>query len=364
MRVRFFLGGSAALIALGSGCGSDDAGDGGASVPLAEVPAKFASAACAALDACFGPAAAGLRGAEDCVTSLTAQLADALPTIQDGIESGRAHYAAAEMGACLAAMRDSGCELGEALESEACHAALDGRVELGGECENDLVCAGDAHCKSMAACPGICTAGGVAGAQCEDDAECAAGLACSADTLRCYEPAAAGQPCTGSAGCTTGLFCVGGDEESGKSGVCRRAAELWSAPLGTLCDPGAGVLCEPGAACAFQGIATPSPLMLCVREVESGADCSVAVPDMCPDGDYCAVPAGSLDGTCTPLPADGESCGTWAFEPGTALCAPYTRCEAGTCRARKALGSSCQVGSVCLSESCVANACAAQGACG
>jgi hypothetical protein len=366
MRFRLVPAYLFATVALGSGCGSDDSGGSAASVPLAEVPAKFAEAACAALDDCYGTEAKWLLGGEDCVTNVSDQHDDSLQTIESGIDSGKVKYSGDKIEACLAEVRAQGCDFGIAIESEVCRAAIDGTVELGGDCQNDLECVGESYCKSGAACPGVCTAREAVGANCEEDGQCATGLACAVDTKRCYEPSGAGDLCGGSEGkaCGPGLFCVGQDEQSGQAGNCRVLGELLTAASGASCDIQAGPFCASGVSCSIQSFDGTNAVMECVAEVASGAACKIAFPDMCPDGEFCDVPEGVLDGTCKVMPAAGQACAIAPFDTEPSLCAPYTRCEAGTCKARQPSGASCQIDAVCLSESCVAGKCAADGACG
>jgi hypothetical protein len=366
MRARFVAVSWLALAALGSGCGSDDSEGGASSVPLAEVPAKFADAACEAIDACYGAETAWIFGGESCVTNLENQLEDGLDTIEDGIDAGKVKYAGDKLEACLSEIRAQGCDVGEAIDGEACRAAIDGTVELGGDCDNDLECVGDAYCKSSGACPGTCSAREAVGATCEMDSQCAAGLACAPDTQRCYELAGAGDLCGGSAGtaCGPGLFCIGQEEQSGKQGNCRALSEVLTAATGATCDLQAGPLCASGVSCAIESFSGTTATMTCLAEVASGAACKISFPDMCPNGEYCDVPANMLDGTCKVLPGEGAACAIAPFETEPSLCAPYMRCDAGTCRARQPMGASCQTDEVCLSETCVAGKCAADGACG
>jgi hypothetical protein len=366
MRVRLVPVYLLSTLALASGCSSDDSDAGGASVPLAEVPAKFADSACAALESCYGAEAEWLLGGESCVTNVTKQLEDALPSMEDSIAAGTVKYAGDKVEACLAEIRAQGCAFGEAIDGDACRAAIDGTVALGAGCQNDLECVGDAYCKSSGSCPGTCTAREAVGATCESDSQCQGGLACAVDTQRCYELAGAGDLCGGSEGtaCGPGLFCIGQDEQSGKQGNCRALSEVLTAAAGASCDIQAGPLCASGVSCAIESFAGGSLVMSCMTEVASGAACKISFPDMCPDGEFCAVPANTVDGTCTKLPASGEACAVPPFETEPSLCGPYTRCEAGTCRERQATGASCQVDEVCLSETCVAGKCAADGACG
>jgi hypothetical protein len=89
--------------------------------------------------------------------------------------------------------------------------------------------------------------------------------------------------------------------------------------------------------------------------------CSLAVPDVCPEGQYCKLlPDTIAGGTCTVLPADGQPCAEAIAGPE---CAPITRCENGTCRSLKASGASCQSDDSCYSDECVAGSCVIETPC-
>lgn len=353
-------------LALFSGCGSDDDSSGAPSIPLSEIPKELADAGCAAFTDCFGSAADWLFGGEDCVTRLETQVGDGLPSIEDSLAAGRTRYAGDKVQACLDEVRAAGCEIASALESDACRAAIDGTVAVGGECEFDHECAGEAYCKSSGACPGTCTAREAVGAACDDNDHCAVGLACAEDTKRCYQPASAGDPCGGSDGkeCAFGLFCAGQDEQSGKAGTCRTLSDVLVHAAGEACNPDAGELCSSGTSCVLDGVDGQTPKFACVAPATAAGPCKPGFPEHCPGGQYCMVPSGTIEGTCTELPGDGQPCAVPPFGTEPTLCAPYTRCESGNCRSLQHVGSSCQTDAVCYTEHCVAGKCAPGGACG
>jgi hypothetical protein len=107
---------------------------------------------------------------------------------------------------------------------------------------------------------------------------------------------------------------------------------------------------------------TPSLELECIAPVASGAACRLAFPEACPLGEYCSPVPDTLEGTCVPLPVAGESCAIGALDQNQ-LCAPYTRCENGTCRALQNIGGTCAADSTCYSQYCLNGKCAADGAC-
>ncbi len=79
----------------------------------------------------------------------------------------------------------------------------------------------------------------------------------------------------------------------------------------------------------------------------SGGGCTLAVPDMCPSGEYCQLGAPSQ---CTALPKNGEPCaGGLILKPN---CQAYNRCVNGTCRAMGINGNTCVDDKECYSGFC------------
>jgi hypothetical protein len=82
----------------------------------------------------------------------------------------------------------------------------------------------------------------------------------------------------------------------------------------------------------------------CQSAAASGGTCALAIPDMCPPGEYCGAK------NCTPLPQNGEPCATGIiFKP---TCKAYNRCVNGTCRAMGANGNTCVDHKECYSGFC------------
>ena len=354
-------------MALGAGCGSDDSGSEKKNVPIDDVPEMIASEACAALSDCYGAELSWVLGGEDCKTRVQAQFEDAISALEASIEAGRTTYDGTRIEACLAAVRAAGCNVGEAFESDVCRSAIDGKVETGGECAFDHECSGDAYCKSSSACPGTCAAAEAVGGNCETNDQCSVGLYCASDTKRCYQPPAAGDLCGGSEAteCAPGLFCAGAND-SGKAGNCRALSEVLVKADGEACNPDAGELCVSGLTCTLDTFdpATSAIAWKCAARAASGAACKAGFPEHCPNGEFCELAQDSLDGTCRALPEDGEACAVPPFGQTPTLCAPYTRCESGTCRSLASIGAACQDDAICHSEHCLAGTCQAAGACG
>lgn len=366
MRYRFVPVWVSALALTAAACGSDDdGGGGGENVPLSEVPARYAASLCQALEACFGTDLNLLLGAEDCVKRFGDQLDDGIAETQKAIDDGKLRYDGTKVGACLTAIESAACNAIEIAAEDECQAALDGLVEIGGDCDSDMECAGSAYCSASGSCPGTCTERGQVGASCDGDGECAPGLACATTDGRCYQPAAAGDLCgpTAVESCDLGLVCVGANQDTNQPGNCRTYSELLVAKLGDSCDLIEGPYCEPHLSCVIESFSASGAVMTCQERVQSGAACKPAGPDMCGQAEYCQVVAGTLDGTCTKLPGDGEPCGAEPFNQTPSLCAAYTRCDGGTCRALAGLGQSCGADEVCHSENCSGGVCKLGGSC-
>ena len=159
------------------------------------------------------------------------------------------------------------------------------------------------------------------------------------------------------------LFCLGEDEDQGQPGNCRTIDEAFSRGAGEPCLVDAP-LCQAALRCVIEGVdtTTGSITARCGSPVASGAACKIAIPDMCQSGEYCAVAANALDGTCTRKPGAGSPCIARGNDPPE-ICAPGTRCDGGQCRPRQKLGGSCQADAVCYSDHCSGGSCASAGAC-
>jgi hypothetical protein len=265
---------------------------------------------------------------------------------------------------------------------------LDGTVVVGGDCSSNAECKGtDTYCKSSGQCPGSCAPRESAGGPCSANDDCqpalncgrrcaSTGEACSRNNDcpdqncervgRCFAPAGAGDRCEGATEprCGDGLFCLGAENDSGQSGNCRTIDEAFSSTTGERCYFGGAPLCSGNLRCIVQGIdtTTGSIQTSCGPAVSSGAACKIAIPDMCPADEYCAVPRDALDGRCTRRPAAGSPCATQGSDPPS-ICARGLACDGGQCRQRQRLGGSCQEDSGCYSNYCASGACVSSNGC-
>lgn len=366
MRAALRLFGTSLSISLLLGaCGGDsDSGISGSAVPIEDVPKLYAGAVCKAYESCFGGMLQVFLGGESCQTNYETAIGDELPRIKQAIDGGTVVYDGKKVEACLSAIEKQGCSLeGEPAE---CTAAMDGTVEVGGDCQMDMECkGGDTHCKVAAACPGKCAKKELAGGGCDGDSDCAAGLKCSEATQKCIAPAAAGAACEGDGTapeCTPGYFCIGSNDEAKQPGTCKTFTEAFSGKSGDACFFDGKPACSSDLRCIVQSFDTTTTKIVtaCGAPFASGAACKIAIPDGCPVDEYCKVPQNSIDGTCTPRPGAGQDCAK-LFEDD--LCAAGTRCENGVCRALQHLGAQCAIDDVCYSGNCVNGGCAPAGSC-
>ncbi|HEU5074292.1 MAG TPA: hypothetical protein VFU02_08965 [Polyangiaceae bacterium] len=290
MLKRTLLASSVPLMLLGA-CGGDSDDDGGfdAGLPLAEVPAAYASVFCDLTERCnpfFKAFIPGNECEDYFISTLNAQGFD---DIVDAVEDDRAIYNGEKMQDCLDELSARSCdEIGDP-DPESCDEAATGTVERGGDCTTDIECEGDSICQFSDGCPGTCTGKLNAGDTCSGDDQCDDGLVCSGDTQRCVAPAQEGDDCDGGVAppcASDALFCLGDDEEAGTAGTCHAADEVFTGKPGDECDFEEGPLCEDGSACAIVDL---DPLTLeCVEVAESGEDCPFGAPNSCEAGSYCA----------------------------------------------------------------------------
>lgn len=359
------VGASLAFVACGGSSTSDlnggAAGSGGAAgIPLADVPAKLASTYCSLYEKCYGPLSALFSPGEDCVTRTQRSIEDgSFSKLQGEIDAGNAVYNADKAQGCLDELAARSCDKLLQRDSPACDATVEGTVDIGGDCTIDADCKGKAYCKAGASCPGKCAALQSAGGDCQTDDQCQDGLACDETTKKCVTPAAKGQPCKGGSepDCAPPLLCIGDDESKGQTGTCVDWHDLLTAKAGASCDFLNNQWCENGIPCVAQSVSpTGAVTATCGQKVAAGAACKAAVPDQCPDGQYCALQPQSIDGTCTPLPKEGEACAGL----GGGTCGAYLRCDASsqTCKPLQRLGEACTDDMFCYSNHCASGGCA------
>ena len=370
MQLGTWFGISASLFGLGLvACGSEDDDGFVQSVPLQEVPAKYAGALCQAYSACLGPLAEIYLPGEDCVQRTTDMVEDGWGSIEAGVEAKRIKYDGTKLDKCIAELEARTCDELLEREPEACSAAFEGTVADGEDCSQSEECLGLAYCSFDGSCPGTCQARETTGGACKSDSQCASGLVCSKATERCVTPAGEGEPCGGAEPeCVPGFFCKGANEDDGTPGTCRGFDEVFAGGAGDACSITETQLCAPGFACGIDAVTAEGVLeATCTAKVGSGDACQIAFPDMCPPDEYCNVPGGlpvTLEGTCTARPEAGEDCAAATpFDMVGTICAPYARCDGGKCRALAGLGESCEGSAVCLSEHCQGGACVSGDAC-
>ncbi len=352
-------GGSSGSGGSGGSSASGGTGGGGTNTPIDDVPEIYAKAQCDAVKDCFGDILDVFTQGEDCEAATTAAIADELDRIKASVDSGKTVYDGTKVQDCVSQLSDQGCSsFGAKIDD--CEAILVGQVELGGECQLNDECAGDAFCKFDGSCPGTCTALLDVGAPCGDDDECKTGLSCEGN---CVEPGGAGDRCGGGVepDCKPGLFCLGDDDTTSTAGNCRTIDEVFSGKVDDVCSFESN-LCDPSLSCAVMSVDAQNMLHLqCVTKATTGQPCRLAIPDMCGNDAYCDVPMNMLEGTCVARPGAGQPCAMPQF--GEATCAPNTRCDGGTCKARAHLGADCTDDPVCFSESCDNGKCVSKSSC-
>jgi len=143
----------------------------------------------------------------------------------------------------------------------------------------------------------------------------------------------------------------------------KKGDEVLAAGNGQACDPVAGELCDPEHVCVIQSADANGIIATCMPNVASGAGCTAAFPDQCPDDEYCQIEPSMLEGTCVPRPGVGEACGRGPFATEGSICAASTRCNGGRCREPATLGEVCSADQACLSERCRDGACVSTDSC-
>jgi hypothetical protein len=346
------------LIVTGLFLSCSDSGSSGGSVPIDDLPAKYAAAFCAALQNCVGPAVFSLYlGGNDCVDVTTKRLENGtFALLKQKIAAGTIKYDGTKAQACFDTLGSLTCDGLLQRDQPECLAAMDGVVALGGDCDINEDCAGSAICQSSAGtCPAKCVALLTAGQACSADGDCVSGLQCSSETKLCVKPAALGENCEyGSPPCSPGLLCLGKDYPTPKTpGVCRSPADAFGAAVGTACDPVAGTLCTAGASCVADHIDLVAAKLVwtCVTigSYPAGGACKPGFPEACTTGNYCQKGTQLIDGTCTALPDAKQPCGAgFSSTP----CQPGAVCVSNVCENYAANGVSCTGNDMCYSGYC------------
>ncbi len=233
---------------------------------------------------------------------------------------------------------------------------ISGTVADGGACTIN------AECRSLAcfgaSCPGSCGPRHAAGEACSSADHCQAGLACVGS--KCAARKAWGAPCATGDVCASFTMCT---TKPDGSKACLPFGASYTRAAGQTCASTED-LCQTGLACRANVDATGRSIWpgTCVAPVAAGADCGDANPDMCPEGHYCVIVAGTGRGTCETEPVVGEACGLqYNF---VSRCASGLSCVDDVCREPKVNGTACLTPEECASENCVDGSCEAEVDCG
>ena len=259
---------------------------------------------------------------------------------------------------CLAAVAASfaQCLPLEVALSADCQFAVTGTEPLGQPCAYGACAEGSGVCIN-----GLCTASGMMGGPCTQG--CGQGLVCVEGV--CLPPVTRGNSCTVDGQCAAGLMCGGGMCMAPQSG-CMVDAECRPA---TLCQMGACTAvaqcqdvngCGPRAACAVpvslrcqaqRGETSPCTAdRECVLSAACVEGACTALPGLdqpCANGTGCAkhLACRFSDGTCQPVPVDGQMCALGSVGP--VVCASGLACLAGVCGPAPGQGQPCGLEGVC-----------------
>lgn len=337
---------------------------------IAEIPLAFTSIFCDAFEECVGPTAKLQFQGQSCEDEFGKTIADGdLSLLQGAVDNGKVAYHQDKAQACLDAFEGRGCDLFTTRAPDECLEAIVGTVPEDGACTLDFECEGRLFCKADGMCPGACTPLQAAGTACSNSDECVDGLLCDDNLGVCTTPAGVGDICDeGAPNCAMGLACWG-DPQVDEPRRCISNETLFSKESGAACNL-SGELCTVDSYCAFEidmDVRPPALVGTCVAEVASGSACKTALPDQCPQNEYCKTPETGpqempiFDGTCTSLPEAGAAClsgDAWAPR-----CVTGTACVNEKCETLERLGGSCTGGNACYSEACVDGVCVAPTAC-
>jgi hypothetical protein len=350
-------------------------GEPAVSVPLDEVPSKFAATYCTMLHLCNPLSYQALFAVDDCDQFIEKQFREqrfadiarsisARKTVYDGVS------AVTCIGGDLAAFTASSCQYWWDLEAvPLCERMFAGTRTAGDTCDIDAECGiGRACIVQNNTCPGVCTARLALGMACAHDENCIEGLVCSTATKECANPAGEGEPCGGGVApqCRRTHWCLGEDIGNGRAGVCKTELETLSGAEGAPCAL-AGPFCQGGLSCVVEGSDSAGLVARCRARLSSDGDCHVGRPNQCPDGEYCPLAssdlaAGNFSASCQPLPAKGEVC---APDSSDVRCTAGLRCDPDTnqCAALGDIGQICSTDALCYSGNCGNGICDSPNAC-
>lgn len=320
------------------------------SLDIHELSQRLAAAVCASLLDCLGQQK--LRAFVDderCEARFAAGFEQQdFATLHDSVRRGRVEVHADRLEQCYEDTRALGCAIQTERLPSACQEALKGSVAEGATCSIGADCAGDTYCPTTE-CPRVCTARGAESAGCVRDEECVAGLICVKG--QCAAPADLTQACAGTSSgvCALGASCVGSTKD--EAGRCAANSEVQVGELGDVCTPGA-TLCREGLSCAYDGASG----FTCQGAKSSGEACHLALPTMCPEAEYCTASDVTSEGSCAPLPTDGEACVLGSECAGGHVCLAGAD-DGVTCARLRDLGESCSQAAMCRSGRCERDQC-------
>jgi len=222
------------------------------------------------------------------------------------IKAGRIQYDSKAAAACIAALTALGCNLTDQSDDAppACMSAFRGSVAVGGTCYMD----------------DDCVSGNCGGKACSLPVDCCAGTCVAEAKVPTIPVGGSCYPPGGSGNCAEGTYC----DNSSAGGTC-----VTGIVLGQACDPvglqSAG--CQPPGTCrpssgALGGTCTPPPA--------EGETCDANAAVCNSSLNYC-----DNTGTCTLKLAVGMPC------PDRGGCVDYAVCSSGTCVAKKKPGEAC-----------------------
>lgn len=266
--------------------------------------------------------------------------------------AGRVKLDAAKAASCLAIVSGTQCDALLRTIPNDCWYPYVGQLSAGQSCYRYEDCSPSTYCDlPSSGCPGTCQPRVATGHDCTGHyGACSIPDVCTYSSgtqlYTCRPYVADGQSCGGPSGlgyCLSDSWCAG--ETTTAPGICERMPK--SGPCA-----GAGI-CSSTSYCH-----DPGGQKICLAKAAVGGSCTETIA--CPYYSYC----GATSQVCTDWPQLGQSCGKvngneYVFCVG-AYCDGSTANPVGTCRARKAPGSSCSSaswGNECASGSCQSGYC-------
>lgn len=342
-------------------CDSDSGSSSGTTVAPNQIHEALAGLQCDLLTSCTQDGDSGIfatliaaSNKTACQAMLTRAFEWTGTDIEAQVASGALSYDGDKLAACFAQVRQS-CDLDFL---DACDAAFEGKVALGGVCESDLNCAGDANCVySSAECGGTCRARVARGEACDFNGDCsqsAGPTACSFESSTCVAIVSelnreVGQRCDNtddSSGyvrrtCKNGLACVDGEDGTA---TCQPPLAVGASCEETEIPCATGSFClgaEGGAICQTLTI-TRTVGASCNHDPQAGAVVLCSVVDQ--------------------LGCDAGKCKKWGDGTAGAYCSVDFEtdfscdrdffCDGSQCQPRRAAGQPCESDSECASRWC------------